>query len=129
VSAKLIGPLYRDGASRTVSVNLCLHLRQNSVSTFDNLPADTGNELLLKLIDSKDAARAIASAVFRILGTPPENVRNELLLMLANNKDAALGVTISIAHNFGKLLEKVQNLLFNLADNKDAAIYVAVGVR
>ena len=51
---------------------------------------------------------------------------SKVLFNLAAN--SASHVAYVIAHEFGKLPENVQNLLFNLAANKDAAYNVALAV-
>jgi hypothetical protein len=104
--------------------------------------------LLLKLAE-KQAAWYVAYIINDNFDKMPGNVRNELLLKLTENKRTAryataddlsvpVGMNLSlivgrvvprvVAANFDKLPDNVRNLLFNLAEDKEAAVYVARAV-
>jgi hypothetical protein len=96
---------------------------------FDKLGYDVRNELLLKLASNKDAAYQVGWTLHDNFDKLGYDVRNELLLKLASKKHGgAEHVSETVASNYDKVPENVKDLLFKLADRKDAAWSVAHAV-
>jgi hypothetical protein len=72
---------------------------------------------LFKLVDNKDTAGIVASAVAYNFDKLPENVRNELLLKAANSIDrnenpfAGSYIADAVSRNFDKLPENIRDEL------------------